>query len=74
MSIDGSVVKMTSLYSQERIEYNTFKRMFREAHPTVKRDNKYYATVRAAYKARGSTLDPWLHNGVASPRHHGPDA
>ena len=46
--------------SAERARFNKFKRLFRKAHPTMKRTNKYYETVKAAYKAQGSTLDPWL--------------
>ena len=48
--------------SAERARFNKFKREFRKAHPTEKRNNKYYNTVRAAYKAQntGSTLLPWL--------------
>ncbi len=47
-------------YSRERAAYSSFKRSFRQAHPTLKRDNKYYQNVRAAYLAQGNTLDFWI--------------
>ncbi len=64
---------------RERAAYNAFKRAFREAHPTVKRNNKYYQAVKAAYLAQntGSTLDPCLSsplpvsNGVSDCGDHG---
>lgn len=46
--------------STERAAFNKFKRLFREAHSKVKRNKKYYNSVKAAYKAQNSTLDPWL--------------
>ena len=46
--------------SAERAAFNLFERKFREAHITEKRNNNYYKTVKAAYKAQNITLDPWL--------------
>ena len=49
---------------QERQRYNTFKRTYRIANWYIakKRGDRYYNTVRAAYKARitGNTLDRFL--------------
>ena len=49
---------------QERERYNTFKRTFRRANWYIakKRGDRYYNTVRAAYKAQitGSTLERFL--------------
>ena len=57
--------------SAERARFNKFKRLFRKAHPTMKRNNKYYETDKAAYKAQNSTLDPWLldRHGVLETQH-----
>ena len=53
--------------SAERAAFNKFKRLFRKAHPTMKRNTKYYETVKAAYKAQGNTLDLWIRPAHITP-------